>query len=175
MTNTFKPLAKALMHATGLDLNQVRRLVWGWQSLADPQGERIASDAIARLFDGLPVTDRDEMFAHAAVIAVMPAVVDGSEQRCKPFGPDKVANILARSGSAGAMSPWRFVRAWSDESIADLARELGLERRTLRRLDEGHWTGAADSGPLVEALADLGMWFGANAVSLSEIPCEAAA
>lgn len=174
MTNTLKPLAKALMHAAGLDLNQIRRLVWGWQSLADPQGERIASDALARLFDGLPVTDRDEMFAHAALISVLPAVVDGSAQRWKPFGNDKVLDILARSGSAGAMSPWRFARVWADENIADLAQELGLERRTLRRLDECHWGGAADSGPLVEALADLGMWFGANAISLGEIPCEAA-
>lgn len=175
MTNTFQPLAKAIMHATGLDLIQVRRLVWGWQSLADPQGERIASDAIARLFDGQPVTDHDEMVAHAALISVMPAVVDGSEQRCKPFRHDKVLNILARSGSVSTTSPWKFVRVWADENIADLAQELGLERRTLQRLDACCWGGAADSGPFVEALAALGMWFGANAVSLGGITCEASA
>lgn len=178
--NAFRNLADTTMQAAGLDQQRLRRLVWCWQSLAHPADDRIAGDSVARLLDGQPVPERDATIAHAALITVLPSILDQAALQRALFKHDKVLNILAASGSTCTLSPWRFVRVWSGEDLAGFARELGLERRTLRRLEEAPWLGGPVSDPVLEVLGDLGCWFGANAVSLADLgalsrPCDVAA
>lgn len=165
----FKNLAHVVTEAAGgLDLQQLRRLVWCWQGVAHPGEDRIAGDSVARLLNGQPVPKRDEMIAYAALISVLPTILDKPSLQRAFFKDDKVLNILAAYGSLCRMSPWRFVRIWAGEDLADFARALGLERRSLRRLEEAAWTCGPVSDTLLAALADLGRWFASNAVSLDE-------
>lgn len=163
----FKNLAHVVTEAAGgLDLIQLRRLIWCWQAVVLVGEDRIAGDSVARLLDGQPVPERDEMIAYAAVIAVLPTAVDKPALDRAFFRDDKVLNIPAAYGSLCRMSPWRFVRLWAAEDLADFARALGLERRSLRRLEEAPWTGGTVSDTLLGALADLGRWLACNAVGL---------
>lgn len=175
----FKTLAHAVTEAAGgLDLIQLRRLVWCWQGIALVGEDRIGSDSVARLLDGQPVRERDELVCYAALIAVLPTILDKPALQRAFFKDDKVLNILAAYGSLCRMSPWKFVRIWAGEDLADFARALGLERRSLRRLEESPWTsGVHMSDSLLAALADLGRWFGCSAVSFDELddhdrPCD---
>lgn len=178
----FKNLAHVVTEAAGgLDLIQLRRLVWCWQGVAQPGEDRIAGDSVARLLDGQPVPERDETIAYAALIATLPTILDKDALQRAFSKDDKVLNILAAYGSLCHTSPWEFVRIWAAEDLADFARALGLERRSLRRLEEAAWTsGVHMSDSLLAALADLGRWFACNAVSFDELgaharPCGLAA
>ena len=165
----FKNLADVVTEAAGgLDLIQLRRLILCWQGIALVGEDRIAGDSVARLLDGQPVPERDEMIAYAALISVLPTILDTPALQRAHFKHDKVLNILAAYGSLCRMSPWKFVRIWAAETMADFARALGLERRTLRRLEESPWTGGHVPDPLLGALGDLGLWLACNAVSLDE-------
>lgn len=178
----FKNLAHVVTEAAGdLDLIQLKRLILCWQGVAHPGEDRIAGDSVARLLNGQPVPERDELVCYAALIAVLPTILDKPSLQRAFFKDDKVLNILAAYGNLCRMSPWRFVRIWAGEDLADFARALGLERRTLRRLEEAAWTsGVHMSDSLLATLADLGRWFACNAVSFDELgdharPCDVAA
>lgn len=175
----FKNLADVVTEAAGgLDLVQLRRLILCWQGVVLVGEDRIAGDSVARLLDGQPVPERDETIAYAALISVLPTILDRPALQRAHFKHDKVLNILAAYGSLCRMSPWKFVRIWAAEDLADFARALGLERRSLRRLEEAAWTsGVHMSDSLLAALADLGLWLGCNAVSFDELgdhdrPCD---
>lgn len=177
----FNNLADVVTEAAGgLDLIQLKRLILCWQGVAHPGEDRIAGDSVARLLNGQPVPERDELVCYAALIAVLPTILDKPALQRAFFKDDKVLNILAAYGSLCRMSPWKFVRIWAAEDLANFARALGLERRSLRRLEEAPWTGGPVSDTLLATLADLGRWFACNAVSFDELgeqdrPCDVAA
>ncbi len=163
--NAFRTLAETLMQAADLDLPELRRLVWGWQGLVRPGGERLRPDSLARMLEGLPVPVCDELDAHAACIAMLPSALWGT------FGDDKVSGLLRHYARIEARSPFAWVRAWSGLPNDMLAAQLGVKPGRLRELCRAKWSDHTADDALVLDLAGLGAWFGSNAVRVERASC----
>lgn len=157
-------LIGTVMQATGLSLQQVRRLVWLWQGACQPQCERIADDCINRMFHGDVVSDHDVLIVHAALISVLPSIHDDAALQRAGFNHDKALQLVTASYWMTRTSPFRYIRTWSGLSTAALADSLGLDRRYLRRLCEVDWS-VVKQATYIETLGHLGRWYAANAVS----------
>ena len=93
--NAFHTLADTLMQAADLGLPELRRLVWGWQGLVRPGGERLRPDSLARMLQGLPVP----MCACTSIriAAVISAIGTSAQRAAAPKASPVSALIIARS------------------------------------------------------------------------------
>lgn len=168
--NAFRNLAQSLMRAADLDLPELRRLAWGWQTLVRPGGERLRPDNLARMLEGLPVPVRDELDAHAACIALLPSALWGAGT----FGDDRVGGLLRHYGRIEERSPFAWVRTWSGLPNDMLAAQLGIKPGRLRELRRAQWSDHAADDELVLDLAGLGAWLGSHAVRVERASCTGA-
>lgn len=163
--NAFHTLAQSLMRAADLDLPELRRLVWSWQGLIRPGGERLRPDSLVRMLEALPVPMCDELDAHAACIALLPSALWGT------FGDDKVSDLLRHCFRVEERSPFAWVRTWSGLPNDMLAAQLGIKPGRLRELRRAQWSEHATDDGLVLELAALGSWVGSHAVRVERAPC----